>query len=112
MSSSRGLFLFFCRRAVHHIKHLLDLVSQFPRINPSADAVASGAMEEIDISKLQRQIRSRYKALCASLGVKPTLRAVDAESTEDGGVQSMDQQKRVWKLEEDAKRPTMQGLSF
>lgn len=69
-------------------------------------------MEEIDISKLQRQIRSRYKALCASLGVKPTLRAVDFESTKEDGVQSVDQRKPVWKLEDDAKRPTMQGLSF
>ncbi|KAG2035662.1 hypothetical protein BDR03DRAFT_922620 [Suillus americanus] len=100
------------QRAVHHIKYLLDLISQFPRVNPSSGAIASGDTEEIDISKLQRQIRSRYKALCASLGVKPTLRAVDVESTEDGGVQSADQQKQVWKLEEDAKRPTMQGLSF
>jgi hypothetical protein len=97
---------------VHHIKHLLDLISQFPRINPSADAVASGATEEIDISKLQRQIRSRYKALCASVGVKPTLRATEADTTEEGGVPDTDHQKQVWKLEEDAKRSTMQGLSF
>jgi hypothetical protein len=81
-------------------------------MNPSAAAVASGATEEIDISKLQRQIRSRYKALCASLGVKPTLRATDADSNEDGGTPGIDQQKQVWKLEEDARRPTMQGLSF
>ncbi|KAG1848526.1 hypothetical protein DFJ58DRAFT_906776 [Suillus subalutaceus] len=94
------------QRAVHHIKHLLDLISQFPQVNPSSAAIA------LIFRKLQRQIRSRYKALCASLGVKPTLRAVDVESTEDGGVQSADQQKQVWKLEEDAKRPTMQGLSF
>ncbi|KAJ8594997.1 DUF1715-domain-containing protein [Rhizopogon salebrosus TDB-379] len=100
------------QRAVHHIKHLLDLISQFPRINPSATAVASGVTEDIDISKLQRQIRSRYKALCASLGVKPTLRAVEVDATEDGGIPGTDQQKQVWKLEEDAKRPTMQGLSF
>ncbi|OJA11863.1 hypothetical protein AZE42_03275 [Rhizopogon vesiculosus] len=100
------------QRAVHHIKHLLDLISQFPRINPSAAAVSSGTTEEIDISKLQRQIRSRYKALCASLGVKPTLRATEAGTTEEGGVSGTDQQKQVWKLEEDARRPTMQGLSF
>jgi len=102
----------FRRRAVHHIKHLLELISQFPQVNPSTAAIVSGTVDEVDISKLQRQIRSRYKALCASLGVKPTLRAVDVESTEDGGVQSAGQQKQVWKLEEDAKRPTMQGLSF
>jgi hypothetical protein len=50
--------------------------------------------------------------LCASLGVKPTLRAVEADASEDGGIPGADQQKQVWKLEEDAKRPTMQGLSF
>jgi len=101
-----------CRRAAHHIKHLLDLISQFPRTNQSAAAVASGAADEIDMAKLQRQIRSRYKALCASLGVRPTLRAAETDSPEDGGAASTDQQRHVWKLEEDARRPTMQGLSF
>lgn len=57
-------------RAASNIKHLLDLIAQFPRINPSATGPS-----DLDIPKLFRQIRSRYKALCATLGVRPTLRA-------------------------------------
>ncbi|KAJ6618244.1 hypothetical protein B0H10DRAFT_1647805, partial [Mycena sp. CBHHK59/15] len=51
----------------HHIKHLLDLISQFPRVNPSA----SDSTSELDILKLSRQIQSRYRALCSTVGVKP-----------------------------------------
>ena len=58
-------------RAMNHVKHILDLISQFPRANPSAADTPS----DLDIPKLFRQIRSRYKALCASLGVRPSLRA-------------------------------------
>ncbi|KAJ7070369.1 DUF1715-domain-containing protein [Mycena belliarum] len=54
-------------RAAHHIRHLLDLIAQFPRVNPSASDSAS----ELDILKLSRQIQSRYRALCSTLGVKP-----------------------------------------
>ncbi|KAI0354512.1 DUF1715-domain-containing protein [Trametes cingulata] len=62
-------------RTLNHIRHLLDLVSQFPRENPSASGPS-----ELDIPKLFRQIRSRYKLLCATLGVRPTLRAADGSS--------------------------------
>ncbi|KAG8219326.1 hypothetical protein J3R82DRAFT_209 [Butyriboletus roseoflavus] len=83
---------------------------------------SSSTEHEIDISKLQRQIRSRYKALCASLGVRPTLRA-DAgnDHAGEGHVppasgtrpQNASAFKRdVWTLEGDVKRPSMQGLSF
>ncbi|KAF9010017.1 hypothetical protein BDQ17DRAFT_994850 [Cyathus striatus] len=58
-------------RAANHIRHLLDLISKFPRVNPSASDTSS----EMDIPKLFRQIRSRYKALCSTLGVQPSLRA-------------------------------------
>ncbi|KIJ07489.1 hypothetical protein PAXINDRAFT_102938 [Paxillus involutus ATCC 200175] len=97
------------QRAVHHIRHLLDLIGQFPTVNPSA---LSGG--EVDISKLQRQIRSRYKALCASLGVRPTLRASGAD---DAGVEEeittpQNPKRTVWALEGDTKRQTPQGLSF
>jgi len=98
------------QRAVHHTKHLLELISQFPQVNPSG-AVHAGTNEELDISKLLRQIRSRYKALCASLGVRPTLRSKDtADVGDEEGLPHPARQ--VWKLEDDAKRPTMQGLSF
>ncbi|KAI0668168.1 DUF1715-domain-containing protein [Trametes maxima] len=62
-------------RTLNHIRHLLDLIAQFPRENPSASAPS-----ELDIPKLFRQIRSRYKLLCATLGVRPTLRAADGSS--------------------------------
>ena len=59
------------RRASHHIKRLLDLIEQFPTVNPSASD------SDLDIPKLFHQIRSRYKALCSTLGVKPSLRAAE-----------------------------------
>ncbi|KAF8554362.1 hypothetical protein OG21DRAFT_1462730 [Imleria badia] len=77
---------------------------------------------EVDLSKLQSQIRSRYKALCASLGVRPTLRAgAGNEDAEEGhganGTSALvprnaSAKRDVWTLEEDIKRLTVQGLSF
>ncbi|KIJ66508.1 hypothetical protein HYDPIDRAFT_109553 [Hydnomerulius pinastri MD-312] len=101
------------QRAMHHIKHLLDHIHQFPKVNPSATQSAS-SVEEVDISRLQRQIRSRYKALCASLGVRPTLRSsgTDDAGEADAANPLQSSGRKVWALEEDAKRPTMQGLSF
>ena len=61
------LFLGLERRAVQHIRHLLDSIAQFPQGNPSQ------LSSDFDVSKLQRQIRSRYKALCACLGVRPRM---------------------------------------
>ncbi|KAI0028807.1 hypothetical protein K488DRAFT_21200, partial [Vararia minispora EC-137] len=55
-------------RAAHHARQLLALIASFPRTNPHAD-------DGIDLGALLRQIRSRYKALCASVGVRPSLRA-------------------------------------
>lgn len=70
--------------------------------------------DEIDMSRLQRQIRSRYKALCASLGVRPTLRAGVGNVNEDAGEGGNASAKRdVWTLEDDVRRPAMpEGLSF
>ncbi|KAL1742027.1 copper amine oxidase [Schizophyllum fasciatum] len=68
-------------RAMNHIKHLLNLIMQFPRVNPST----ADSSSDVDIPKLFRQIRSRYKALCATLGVRPSLRATSEEGTPDGG---------------------------
>ncbi|KAF7295153.1 DUF1715-domain-containing protein [Mycena indigotica] len=56
-------------RTAHHIRHLLELLAQFPQVNPSATD------SELDILKLSRQISSRYRALCASLGVKASREA-------------------------------------
>lgn len=66
-------------RAAQHIRQLLALLAQFPRVNPSATEPS-----ELDIPKLFRQIRSRYKALCAVLGVQPTLRAGVSSAVGDG----------------------------
>ncbi|KIY49272.1 DUF1715-domain-containing protein, partial [Fistulina hepatica ATCC 64428] len=60
-------------RATNHVKHLLQLISRFPLVNPSKDDPS----EETDIPKLFRQIRSRYKALCSTLNVRPSLRVAD-----------------------------------
>lgn len=68
-----------CSRAALHLRQLLALLAQFPRVNPSATEPS-----ELDIPKLFRQIRSRYKALCAVLGVQPTLRAGVSSATDDG----------------------------
>lgn len=71
------------RRTQNHIRHLLELIAQFPRVNPSAAAAASDGTSseaEVDIPRLFRQIRSRYKLLCATLGVRPTMRAADGSS--------------------------------
>ncbi|KAI0755515.1 hypothetical protein C8Q74DRAFT_1210670 [Fomes fomentarius] len=70
-------------RTQSHIRHLLELIAQFPRVNPSAVAAASegtSSEAEVDIPRLFRQIRSRYKVLCATLGVRPTMRAADGSS--------------------------------
>lgn len=66
-------------RILHNLKHLLDLIAQFPRFNPSTTTELS----ELDIPKLFRQIRSRYKALCATLGVRSTLRSSEQPVSQD-----------------------------
>ncbi|TFK21633.1 DUF1715-domain-containing protein [Coprinopsis marcescibilis] len=63
-------------RKLHNISSLLKLIGQFPSTNPSQ----TSSEAEVDIMKLLRQIRSKYKLLCATLGVRPRLQAVD-EST-------------------------------
>lgn len=102
------------QRAVHHIKHLLELIQQFPKANPSTTQPLSPG-EEVDMQKLQSQIRSRYKALCASLGIRPTLRAnapSDDTSGDDGPEVRPTSTRKVWALDGGTKRPSMQGLSF
>ena len=60
----------FCRRAYQHVTNLLNLISQFPRVNPSnIELVSEG--QTADIPKLFRQIRSKYKALCSTVNARP-----------------------------------------
>ena len=105
---------YFNSRAASNLKHLLDLIAQFPRINPSA-----AGPSDLDIPKLFRQIRSRYKALCATLGVRPTLRA-GGPATQDerddpadspNGASATDS-KPVWKIDNQRTARTNNDLSF
>jgi len=70
------------RRGFHHASALLALIERFPRKNPRPDEE-----EGIDMSAQLRLIRSRYKAMCASLSVRARLQpapsSVGAEA-EDG----------------------------
>ena len=79
---------------MQHIHHLLELIGQFPRVNPSsASTLKENNEADIDISKLQRQIRSRYKALCSCLGVRPRMRVAsdsDASTAPDGEEEDVD----------------------
>jgi len=83
-------------RASHNIKLLLDLIAQFPVVNPSASAPS-----DLDLSKLLSQIRSRYKMLCATVGVKPSLRAsnVRAEASDADTDREPKGSKPLWKLD-------------
>ncbi|KIK02225.1 hypothetical protein K443DRAFT_677756 [Laccaria amethystina LaAM-08-1] len=105
-------------RSIPHIRNLLELISQFPTINPSAADAAS----DVDISKLLRQIRSKYKILCSNLGVRPRLIAsgqTPSQDHEEGDVDPDDipGQKShlpVWKIEKgNAPKPvTNQDLTY
>ncbi|KAG6817238.1 hypothetical protein H0H87_011295 [Tephrocybe sp. NHM501043] len=86
-------------RATNHTKRLLDLIVQFPKSNPSET-------DDMDFPKLFRQIRSRYKALCSTLGVRPSLRYADRSQERDGAADSAVAEpvealpkETVWKLE-------------
>jgi hypothetical protein len=101
-NASRGQLINKCwySRAAHHIRHLLDLIAQFPRVNPSA----ADASSELDILKLSRQIQSRYRALCSTLGVKPgNIRASGTPDTDPPEPADPDadtpRRQPVWKLD-------------
>lgn len=107
---------------MNHIKHLLALIDQFPRVNPS---LSEDAESGLDIPKLFRQIRSRYKALCSTLGIRPSLRASDVSASESQSIDDTDivagnsptanriSDKSIWALEKGAQRaPAAEGLSF
>jgi len=63
---------------------LLELIAQFPRVNPKP--TASDDEDGLDVSALLSRIRARYKALCASLGVKPRLHPAPGPSPESNTV--------------------------
>jgi hypothetical protein len=129
-------------RAAQHIRLILASIAQFPRVNPSSappSSVGGPAVTveaglnthpdpDLDITQLLRQIRSRYKVLCASLGVRPRLRAAGGAEDAGAGAAGVDEETMhgagggapgsaipVWKLDSatGAKTPvTNQDLSF
>jgi len=108
-------------RVIHNIKVLLDTIARFPRTNPSPSEPSSESdpSAEVDIPRLFRQIRARYKILCATLGVRPSLRATEADSQEDvdGGepmqLDSGSKPRKVWEVDNIGKRTTgPQQLGF
>ena len=102
-------------RSIQHICNFLELISQFPITNPSAADAAS----DVDISKLLRQIRSKYKILCSNLGVRPRLtvsRQTPSHDHEEGpdDIPEQKSQLPVWKIEKGnpSKPVTGQDLTF
>lgn len=86
-------------RSINNSNRLLELIAQFPRINPSSTDKSS----DLDISQLLSRIRSRYKVLCSSLGVRPTLRASlsdqaadNEEMADSDGGRGKESGPRVW----------------
>jgi len=99
----------------------LDAIAQFPRTNPAPSGTSSESdpSAEVDIPRLFRQIRARYKVLCATLGVRPSLRATANGFQEDGdGGESMrpdsgSKPKGVWEVDGIGKKRTgPQAFSF
>ncbi|KAG2022414.1 hypothetical protein CC2G_000164 [Coprinopsis cinerea AmutBmut pab1-1] len=96
-------------KKLHHISTLLNLIAQFPTKNPSPTS------SEVDFLKLLRQIRSKYKLLCAVLGVRPRLHAADdapsspsasppqntndADAMDEDGKVKRRTKPSVWKIE-------------
>lgn len=113
--------LIWTSRAIHNIRVLLDAIAQFPRANPSSSESSSKSdpSAEVDVPRLFRQIRARYKALCATLGVRPSLRAAGKGSqkdTDDREPMQLDTEagpKTIWEVDAIGKREIgPQQLSF
>ena len=85
---------------MQHIAQLMRTISQFPSADPAADP-------DVDVEQLLGQARSRYKALCARLGVRPTLRESGSVLGESGGDKIQEEpspstslrRNKVWDLE-------------
>ena len=108
-------------RAIHNIRVLLDTIAQFPRSNPSPSGTSLGSdpSAEVDVPRLFRQIRARYKALCATLGIRPSLRAAGEDPQEDaaGGESTQSdssyKSKNLWEVNSIGKQAAgPQQLSF
>jgi len=104
-------------RGAHHASALLALIERFPRKNPRPDE------DGVDMSAQLRLIRSRYKAMCASFGVRSRLQPAPAdgpglnEGTAGGqniGADTGAKKKgqAVWTLSGPPASASTQGLSF
>ncbi|KAH9981668.1 hypothetical protein BJV74DRAFT_77615 [Russula compacta] len=103
-------------RGAHHASTLLSLIDRFPRKNPRPDE------EGVDMSAQLRLIRSRYKAMCASLGVRARLQPAPSAGAEDGldrgepdadaGAGRRQRPNSVWPLTGPSTSASTQGLSF
>ncbi|KAH8980458.1 DUF1715-domain-containing protein [Lactarius hatsudake] len=107
-------------RGAHHASALLALIERFPRKNPRPDE------DGVDMGAQLRLIRSRYKAMCASFGVRARLQPAAAVAVEDGpglnedmagdqkvgvGMGAKKKGQAIWALSSPASAST-QGLSF
>ncbi|KAF8310956.1 hypothetical protein DL93DRAFT_2061512 [Clavulina sp. PMI_390] len=108
-------------RVYHHITSIMTAIDQFPLVNPkpqpATETESEGADEQLDVSKLLTQIRSRHKVLCSALGVPaPRLRALaTGEYTLADGelvnlqTSSTKGKASVWKIDnENANRPALE----
>ncbi|KAI9439210.1 DUF1715-domain-containing protein [Lactarius indigo] len=104
-------------RGAHHASALLALIERFPRKNPRPDE------DGVDMGAQLRLIRSRYKVMCASFGVRARLQPAPAVAVEDGpdlnedtaGGQNVGAKKKgqaVWALSGSPASASTQGLSF
>ena len=76
-------------------------------------------VEEVDIVKLMTQIRAKYKAACATLGVRPRLvgatlggDVVQDSVEERSGGGGVPVKKQVWKFEKAVRMAGPGGLGF
>jgi len=101
-------------RGAHHASALLALIERFPRKNPRPDE------DGVDMGAQLRLIRSRYKAMCASFGVRARLQPSPAVTVEDeaGGqyisadTDATKKGQAVWELSGPPASASTQGLSF
>ncbi|KAI9456827.1 DUF1715-domain-containing protein [Lactarius psammicola] len=110
-------------RGSHHASALLALIERFPRKNPRPDE------DGVDMGAQLRLIRSRYKAMCASFGVRARLQPAPVVVAEDGPGLNLNEDTAgglnvgadmgakkkgqvVWALSGSPASASTQGLSF
>ena len=55
-------------RGLHHVEQLVALIDRFPSFNDS-----SKRQDDQDMELMLQNIRSKYRILCSSFGVRPRL---------------------------------------